>query len=119
MGELAFSWDSLQNVLRTFGIWDLVDIVIIAYLLYKVLLFAANTRAGQLIKGIFLLLLVYVISAAIDLKSTSYLLEQVFSFGIIAIVVVFQPELRHALESMGKSKFSNLSFLNFTTEKIS
>ena len=118
MGEFAFSWDSILNLLRTFRIWDFFDIVIIAYLLYKVLMFAANTRAGQLIKGIALLFAMYVISATLELKSTSYLLEQFFSFGIIAIVVVFQPELRHALESMGKSKFSNLSFLNFTTEKI-
>ncbi len=118
MGDFAFSWDNILNLLRTFGIWDIVDIVIIAYLLYKVLMFAANTRAGQLIKGIFLLLAMYLIAAAIDLKSTSYLLEQVFSFGIIAIVVVFQPELRHALESMGKSRISNLTFLNFTNEHV-
>ncbi len=118
MGEFAFSWNNILNLLKTFGIRDIIDIVIIAYLLYRVLLFATNTRAGQLIKGIFLLLVVYFISAAVDLKSTSYILEQVFSFGIIAIVVVFQPELRHALESMGKSKISNLSFLNFNAEKV-
>ena len=118
MGEFAFSWNNILNVLKTFGFWDAVDIIVIAYLLYRVLLFALNTRAGQLIKGIVVLLFVYIISAVIELKSTSYLLEQVFSFGIIAIVVAFQPELRHALESMGKSKISNLTFLNFNNEKM-
>ena len=59
MGELAFSWDSILNLLRTFRIWDFLDIVIIAYLLYKVLMFASNTRAGQLIKGIALLFVMY------------------------------------------------------------
>ena len=118
MGELAFSWDSILNLLRTFRIWDFLDIVIIAYLLYKVLMFASNTRAGQLIKGIALLFVMYLIAATLELKSTSYLLEQVFSFGIIAIVVVFQPELRHALESMGKSRISNLTFFNFNNEKV-
>ena len=118
MGELAFSWTGIQNVLKTFGIWDLFDVIIIAYLLYRVLVFASNTRAGQLLKGIFVLLAMYVVSAAFELTSTSYLLEQVFSFGIIALVVVFQPELRHALESMGKSKISSLGFLNFTGEKL-
>ncbi len=118
MGELAFSWDSILNLLRTFRIWNFFDIVIIAYLLYKVLMFATNTRAGQLLKGIALLFVMYVFAATLELKSTSYLLEQVFSFGIIAIVVVFQPELRHALESMGKSKISNLTFFNFSTEKV-
>lgn len=118
MGEFAFSWNNILNVLKTFGIWDLIDIVIIAVLLYRVLMFASNSRAGQLLKGIAVMLVMYIIAAAFELKSTSYLLEQVFSFGIIAIVVVFQPELRHALESMGKSKISNLSFLNFNTEKV-
>jgi len=118
MGEFAFFWNNILNVLKTFGIGDLIDIIIIAVLLYKVLVFAANTRGGQLIKGISILFLVYIVAAALDLKSTSYLLEQVFSFGIIAVVVVFQPELRHALESMGKSKISNLSFLNFSGEKV-
>ncbi len=118
MGDFAFSWNNILNLFRTFELRDFIDIVIIAYLLYRVFLFATNTRAGQLLKGIVLLLVVYFVSAAVDLKSTSYLLEQVFSFGIIAIVVVFQPELRHALESMGKSKISNLSFLNFSSEKV-
>lgn len=118
MGEFAFSWNNILNVLKTFGIWDFIDIIIIAVLLYNVLIFASNSRAGQLLKGIFVLLLMYIFAAALELKSTSYLLEQIFSFGIIAIVVVFQPELRHALESMGKSKLSNITFLNFNTEKI-
>lgn len=118
MAELALTWNSILNVLKTINFWDLLDIFIIAYLLYRVLLFATNTRAGQLIKGIFLLLAFYLVAAALELKSTSYLLEQVFSFGIIAIVVVFQPELRHALESMGKSKISNLSIFGFSSEKV-
>ena len=117
MGEFAFSWNNILNVLKTFGIWDFIDIAIIAFILYKVLMFAANSRAGQLLKGIFVLLVMYIVATSFELKSTSYLLEQIFSFGIIAIVVVFQPELRHALESMGKSKISNLTFLNFNTEK--
>ena len=118
MGEFAFSWNNILYVLKTFGIWDFIDIIIIAVLLYIVLIFASNSRAGQLLKGIFVLLLMYIFAAALELKSTSYLLEQIFSFGIIAIVVVFQPELRHALESMGKSTLSNFTFLNFTTEKV-
>ncbi len=118
MGEFAFSWNNILNVLKTFGVGDFIDIIIIAVLLYNVLIFASNSRAGQLLKGIFVLLLMYIFAAALELKSTSYLLEQIFSFGIIAVVVVFQPELRHALESMGKSKLSNITFLNFTTEKV-
>lgn len=116
--DLAFNWNSILNVLKTFSISDFIDIVIVAFLVYKVLNFASNSRAGQLIKGIFLLLVLYLVATELTLKSTSYLLEQLFSFGIIAIIVVFQPELRHALESMGKSKISNLNFLNFNSEHM-
>ena len=116
--DFAFNWNSILNVLKTFGISDFFDIIIVAFLVYKVLSFASNSRAGQLIKGICLLFVLYFIASEFTLKSTSYLLEQVFSFGMIAIIVVFQPELRHALESMGKSKISNLNFFNFTGEHM-
>lgn len=112
MTDLAVSIDNIMNVLKTFGVLDLLDIVIVAYLLYRVLVFASNSRAGQLLKGIGLLLLLYFFSVELSLTSTSYILEQVFNFGVIAIIVVFQPELRHVLESVGKSKVSNLNFLN-------
>ena len=112
MTDLAVSVDNIINVLKTFGILDLLDIIIVAYILYRVLVFASNSRAGQLLKGIALLLLLYFFSVELSLTSTSYILEQVFNFGVIAIIVVFQPELRHVLESVGKSKVSNLNFLN-------
>ena len=115
--DFAFNWNNILNVLKTFGISDFVDIVIVAFLVYKVLSFASNNRAGRLLRGIFLLLVLYFFASEFTLKSTSYLLEQVFSFGMIAIIVVFQPELRHALESMGKSKISNLNFFNFNSEQ--
>lgn len=116
--DFAFNWNSILNVLKTFGISDFIDILIVAFLVYKVLGFASNNRAGRLIKGICLLFVLYFFASELTLKSTSYLLEQVFSFGMIAIIVVFQPELRHALESMGKSKISNLNFFNFNSEHL-
>lgn len=116
--DFALNWNNILNVLKTFSLSDFFDIIIVAFLLYKVLRFASNSRAGQLIKGICLLLVLYFFASEFTLKSTSYILEQVFSFGMIAIIVVFQPELRHALESMGKSKISNLSFFNFNSEHL-
>ena len=111
MTDFAFSWNNIVNVLKTFGVADFFDIIVVAFLFYKVLSFASNSRAGRLIKGIVLLLVLYLFASELQLKSTSYLLEQVFSFGVIAIIVVFQPELRHALESMGKTRFQNFRFL--------
>lgn len=116
MTDFAFSWNNIVNVLKTFGVADFFDIIVVAFLFYKVLSFASNSRAGRLIKGIVLLLVLYLFASELQLKSTSYLLEQVFSFGVIAIIVVFQPELRHALESMGKTRFQNFRF--FSNEHI-
>ena len=116
MTNFAFSWSNIINVFKTFSVMDLIDIIIVAFLLYKVLQFASNSRAGLLIKGIFLVLALYLVATEFDFRSTSYILEQLFSFGVIAIIVVFQPELRHALESLGRkssvSRISNLNFFN-------
>lgn len=112
MLDFTFSWNNIMNVLKTFGPSDFIDIAIVAFLLYRALRFASNSRAGQLIKGIFLLLVLYLLAAELDFGSTAYILEQLFNYGVIAILVVFQPELRHALESVGKSRISNLAFFN-------
>lgn len=71
--DFAFNWNSILNVLKTFGISDFFDIIIVAFLVYKVLSFASNSRAGQLIKGICLLFVLYFIASEFTLKSTSYL----------------------------------------------
>lgn len=111
MTDITFSWSNMINVIKTFGFIDLIDVIIVAFLLYKVLQFASNTRAGQLIKGIVIILGIYVLSSTINLKTTTYIMETVLNYGVIAIIVVFQPELRHALESVGKSKLSKFSFI--------
>lgn len=123
MSEYIFSWDSLLNVFKTIGFADILDIIIVAFVIYKVITFAENSRAGKLIKGIFFILVFYLIVYELKLKVTTYFLGQLFSFGVIAIIVVFQPELRHALESVGKSNIKKLNFLNlnlpFKDEHIS
>lgn len=123
MSEYIFSWDSLLNVFKTIGFADILDIIIVAFVIYKVISFAENSRAGKLIKGIFFILVFYLIVYELKLKVTTYFLGQLFSFGVIAIIVVFQPELRHALESVGKSNIKKLNFLNlnlpFKDEHIS
>ena len=67
--DFAFNWNSILNVLKTFGISDFFDIIIVAFLVYKVLSFASNSRAGQLIKGICLLFVLYFIASEFTLKS--------------------------------------------------
>lgn len=93
-GKLAFLF---QNV-RWF---DLLDILIVAFLIYEVIILVRHTRAAQLAKGVVLLLLVYVIALMADMRALTYILNAVMGFGIVVLAVVFQPELRRVIEQVG------------------
>jgi diadenylate cyclase len=84
---------------------DYVQILIIAALIYYVLLWIKNTRAWNLLKGIVVILLFVLIAAVFEMTTILWLAENLFNVGIIAVVVVFQPELRKALENLGGKNF--------------
>lgn len=98
--------NALLSVIKTSSIFDILDILIVAYLVYKGIQLVRDTRAGQLIKGIVVLLGAYLISYIFKLQVINWLFVNVFQFGLLAVVIVFQPELRRALEQMGRSKLS-------------
>lgn len=87
---------------------DILDIVIVAYLFYKLSSLVRETRAGTLIKGIILLLIFTWMSNIMQLNTINYLLKNLMQFGIMAFLIVFQPELRRALEKVGRTNFSSL-----------
>jgi diadenylate cyclase len=95
-------WEQLQ-FLRT-GWTDLVEILIVAFLLYRILLVIQRTRAMQIVLGVVLLAFTYGIARLLDLILVRTLLEAAFQYGAIAILVVFQPELRAALARLGQSR---------------
>jgi diadenylate cyclase len=86
------------------GWLDLVEILIVAALLYRLLLLIQRTRAMQILLGLFLLAFAYVVAAVMDFVLIRYLLETFFQYGVIAALVVFQPELRSALARLGQSR---------------
>lgn len=98
-------WTSIYSVLRTMHPVDFVDIALLSYLIYYVFKFIRETRAGPLFKGIVFLLVAYGISKAIELKAITYLLEATFDIGIIALLIIFQPEIRRAVEKLGHTQF--------------
>ncbi len=106
--------ESIYSVLRTVEPVDFLDIALLSYLIYFVFKFIRETRAGQLIKGIVFLVVAYAVSSAIELKAITYLLEQTFSIGILAIMIIFQPEIRRAVEKIGHTQFG-LKSLGFGT----
>ena len=97
--------DAFLSVISTFKFTDVIDVVILTYVIYLLLKLIRETRAGQLVKGIILLVAGYFISRALELKVVSYLLQNALSMGVLAMIVLFQPELRRALEKAGRTKF--------------
>lgn len=93
------------NYLQTIKITDLIDIAIISYIFYKILFFAKETRAGQVLRGVALLIFTLWIANLLNLHILTYILSKTMELGFLALVVVFQPEIRHFLEQVGRSRF--------------
>ena len=84
----------------------ILDLVIVIFLGYKLIKILKNSRAWQLVKGIALLIIVTALSSILNLKILNFILTSVMTYGVIAIIVIFQPELRRALEQLGTNKFT-------------
>ena len=95
-------WEQLRFLQP--GWEDLLEIVIVTALIYRLLLLIQRTRAMQMLLGVSLLAFIYAVSWAMDLVLIRYLMETLFQYGVIAVLVVFQPELRSALARLGQSR---------------
>lgn len=95
---MAEIWSTIVDMVSSgfmqFSIRDAIDILIVAYLIYRLLLLTRGTRAVQVLKGLAVLLLATSISKWINLQTITWLLDQAIRAGAIALVVIFQPELR-------------------------
>jgi len=85
-------------------ITDIIDILIVSYVIYKMIVLVRGTRAVQLLKGIFVVLLAWGLSTLFNLYTLQWLMNQMFTFGVLAVIIIFQPELRRALEQLGRGK---------------
>ena len=102
----------LSNIASGIGITDVIDIAIVAFVIYKILGFIQETRAEQLVKGIALLVFATIVSGEgfLNLYTINWVLRNVMTAGMIALVIIFQPELRRGLESVGRNKILNAPF---------
>ena len=98
MDTLSNLFDAFISIIKSITVFDILDIAILSFLLYKGIQIARETRAGQLVKGIILLIACYFIADFFELKAMTYILQTFFSWGFLAIVILFQPELRRILE---------------------
>ena len=87
-------------------VWtDIVEIIIISFLVYQILIWIRDTKAWNLLKGIIVIIVFLLFAAILNLSTILWIAEKVFSVAIIAIVIVLQPELRRALEQLGQKSF--------------
>jgi len=87
---------------------DIIDILIVAFIVYKAISLIRETRAEQLIKGIVILIIFTQLSEWFQLNAINYILRNTMSFGVLALIIVFQPELRRVLEQVGRSNISTI-----------
>ena len=100
---IASWWEWMVSIAMNFQFKDAVDIIIVAFLIYGVVKLVRETRAGQLVKGLFLLVSLLIISSYFNLVMVSRVLAYFFQFAFVAILIVFQPEIRKALEQVGRN----------------
>jgi len=98
MGITEFLFPSL-------GITDILDILIVAYLIYKIVFWIKETRAWTLFKGVLVIVALAAVATVLQLNTILWILQNTISVGIIAVIILFQPELRKALEQLGKGQF--------------
>ena len=106
----------LLALFRAFNWQDILDIVVVSVIIYQLLLLIKGTRAVQLIKGLFVLLIISVLSRTLGLTTLTWMLDQVWTMLVVALPVVFQPELRRALEQIGRGKFITMHSNALTAE---
>lgn len=92
--ESIFTWQNLMNV---------IDILIVWYIIYRLIMLVKGTKAVQLVKGISLIILIRIVAGFLNLHTLTYFVDQILSWSVIGIIVIFQPEIRRGLEHLGRS----------------
>ncbi len=119
-------WNAIRSVWQYFVYaisnmripFDIIDILIIAFVIYYAIAFLRETRAGQLVKGLIMLFVIYLIAQWWELAIVEWVLSKVVNSAIIVAVVVFQPEIRRILEKMGHTEFRPGQFLEGEEDNV-
>ena len=111
---VADFFENIKRALLSFsGIVDLLDVVLVAFVIYSAIKLIRGTRAFQLAKGVVVLAGLYAVVTLLEMRASEFILSFVFTNLLIILVVIFAPELRHALETMGRSSSTISNILNF------
>ncbi len=113
-------WEQIVSGIIHFRLdWrDIIDIIVVAYLLYRLILLIRGTRAEQLIKGLIILLVALLVSEELGLRTINWVLRGLMTMGLVAIPIIFQPELRRALEQLGRGSIFKPSIYSLGEENF-
>ena len=112
--------ETLIDIFSNIGVTDVLDICVVAFIVYKILAFIRESRAQQLVKGIIALVAAYLISDLLDMHVLNWILKGTMTMGVVALIVLFQPELRRGLEYIGRGRImgGRLSRLDKSKAKL-
>ena len=97
----------IMNSLKSMSLTAIIDILVVAFIFYKGYMLIKETRAEQLLKGIAFIIILIPISSILNLSMLYFILSKTLTIGIISVVIIFQPEIRRALEHLGRSAFED------------
>ncbi len=111
-------YEALLNQISLIKITDIIDVFLVTFVIYKALKFIRDTRALHLLKGVIVLVVTMQVSQLVKLHTVHYILSNALQLGLIAIIIVFQPELRRALEQLGRTTMGQWFNFEERTEDI-
>ena len=107
-------WSEIGRAVMSFNsISDVLDVILVTFVIYSAIKLIRETKAVQLAKGFILLLIVYALVNLFGMQASNYILSLVFNNLLLVLVIIFTPEIRHALESVGRSSVSKFNFFGF------
>lgn len=95
----------MRELLDQFNFWSVIDILIIAYIIYHILLLIRGTRAAQMLTGILIVIAAFLLSSFVPLTTLNWVMNKFYSSFIIILIIIFQDDIRHVLSRMGKKSF--------------
>ena len=108
MDTIIKLFDDVKSMIWPIGVADVIDMLIMAFVIYKVILLIRRTSSGEVAKGILLLVAALWVSSFLRLYTVNFLLSKVVEWGVLALVILFQPEIRRFLEQVGRSSLGKV-----------
>lgn len=111
MAYLKELFNGLFDIMRNMSFFNILDILVVSFVFYKMYNLLKETRAEQLLKGILFVFLLIPISEILQLRTLRWIIDQTLTIGVLTLVIIFQPEIRKALEHLGRSTFTDKHFM--------